>query len=321
MIRIPRWLIGALAMLFMAFHVSLGITSIDMYPNQTTAWIAMILFVLVSVPTILAYPEVPMPIAQALFNLVAAALVPILINSNLATDQLNDYALWYVAAIGFLMGVTAVRQHKLIAWFGFAVMAIELIIWAGPGAIVKSGLTGSLLLVFAGHALSVGIASASRSIQSFNEQTREFEAEKAATTAARAERTKLVAIALAGAVPQLQLIKDKGGKLRDDQRIDARILEASLRDEIRGRGLMTDAIRAAAEAARRRGVEVIILDEGGMDDVSPDRRDGILTTVAAAMHGVVEGRMTLRAPSGESWNVTLAATRSGAPSPDVWLKF
>lgn len=321
MIRIPRWLVGILAMLFAAFHVSLGIASLGIYSNQVYAWVAMVLYAGVTVPTILAYSKVAMPVSQALLNLVAAALVPLLINSNLSTDQIDDYSLWYVAAIGFLMGVTAVRQHKVIAWAGFFIMAIELVTWAGPEAILRSGLTGSLLLVFAGHALSVGIASASRSIQLFTEQTRAIEAEKAATTAARTERAKIVSSALAGAVPLLQLIKDSNGKLNDEQKLEARILEAALRDEIRGRGLMSDSIRAAAQAARRRGVEVIILDEGGMDEVSEDQRDGILTTIAAAMHGVQEGRITLRAPAAEKWKVSLVATRPGVSSPDVWLKF
>jgi hypothetical protein len=169
MIRIPRWLVNILAILFAAFHASLGISSIAIYENQTVAWAAILIYTAAVLPTIFAYPHVPMPIAQGIMNLVAAAIVPLLINDNLQPDQIDDYSVWYVAAIGFLMGVTAVRQHKFLAWTGFGLMVIELVLWAGPEALVRSGLTGAFLLVFAGHALSVGIASASRSIAQFNE--------------------------------------------------------------------------------------------------------------------------------------------------------
>lgn len=321
MIRIPRWLVNVLAILFAAFHVSLGISSISIYENQTQAWIAILIYAAAVLPTIFAYPTAKMPAAQGIINLVASAMVPLLINSNLQPDQIDDYSVWYVAAIGFLMGVTAVRQHKLIAWFGFFLMLLELIVWAGPDAILRSGLTGSFLLVFAGHALSVGISSASKSIAQFNEQTLMLETEKAATTAARIERQALVSKALNGAVPMLELIKNQHGDLSESQKLDSRMLEAALRDEIRGRGLMNNLIRAAALEARRRGVEVIILDEGGLENVAETERDEILSTVADAIKNVGEGRITLRAPAGEKWKVTLAATRPGVASPDVWLKF
>lgn len=321
MIRIPRWLVNVLAVMFAMFHASLGISSISIYENQAQAWVAILIYSAAVLPTIFAYPSAQMPSSQAIINLVAAAMVPLLINSNLQSDQIDDYSVWYVAAIGFLMGVTAVRQHKWIAWVGFFLMLLELVVWAGPEAIVRSGLPGSFLLVFAGHALSVGIASASRSIAQFNEQTLAFETEMAATSVARIERQALVSKALGGAVPMLQLIQQQKGNLTDEQKLDARMLEAALRDEIRGRGLMNEAIRSAAYEARRRGVEVIILDEGGLENVSEAERDGILATVAGAIRNVGEGRITLRAPAGEQWKVTLAATRPGVASPDVWLKF
>lgn len=320
MIRIPRWLVNILAILFAVFHASLGATAIENYHVPTLAWLAIGVYLAAAVPTIFAFAEVRMPVTQAILNLAAAALVPLLVNNNLPTHQIDNYSVWYVAAIGFLMGVTAVRQHKWIAWVGFFLMLLELVVWAGPEAIFRSGLTGSFLLVFAGHALSVGIASASKSIAQFNEQTLMLETEKAATTAARIERQALVSKALNGAVPMLQLIRNQHGDLSESQKLDSRMLEAALRDEIRGRGLMNDLIRTAALEARRRGVEVIILDEGGLDKVADEQREEILATVADAIANVGEGRITLRAPAEDQWKVTLVATRPGVASPDVWLR-
>ena len=109
--------------------------------------------------------------------------------------------------------------------------------------------------------------------------------------------------------------------MSEDEKKEARLLEAALRDEIRGRGLMSDEVRAAARAARERGVEVLILDEGGVDQMSLEERRKIMGNVCEAIKVVDQGRITLRAPVGEAWRVTLVATRPGIAKPDIWLKF
>lgn len=321
MIRVPRWLVAILASMFALFQAWLGLTSFEVYSDESVEIVALSFYLIAILSTILFYRDIKMPLLHALLNLIAAAWVPLLINSVLNSDYVNDYSTWYVSGIGLLMGITAVRQHKTIAWVGFAIMAIEIISWAGPDAIFKSGLPGSFLLVFAGHTISTGISSASKAVIAYTQQLLEIETEQVATSAARTERQLLVEKTLRGALPILTMIRDKNGALTDEQKIDARLLEASLRDEIRGRGLMNTAIRTATESARRRGVEVIILDEGGLDQHPETQRDLILTKAAAAIDSVVEGRVTLRSPAGEAWSVTLAATRPGVASPDLWLKF
>jgi hypothetical protein len=119
----------------------------------------------------------------------------------------------------------------------------------------------------------------------------------------------------------LKTIEAKNGKLTDSEKSEARLLEAALRDEIRGRELINDEVRSAARAARKRGVEVVILDEGGVDQMSPAEKSEILGKVCASINEVEQGRITLRAPVGEAWRVTLVATRPGVAKPDVWLKF
>ena len=83
---------------------------------------------------------------------------------------------------------------------------------------------------------------------------------------------------------------------------------------------MNDRIRAAVSSARNRGIEVMVLDEGGLDSASADEVSALLNQVADAMDSVTEGRITLRSPAGENWRVTLVATRPGVTSPDLWMK-
>ena len=80
-------------------------------------------------------------------------------------------------------------------------------------------------------------------------------------------------------------------------------------------------MRTAIMAARQRGVEVLVLDEGGLDDLSEVERLSVLAKVAASIEIVTEGRLTIRSPKGESWRITVAAIRPGTAAPDLWLKF
>jgi hypothetical protein len=178
-----------------------------------------------------------------------------------------------------------------------------------------------LLLVFAGHTISVGLKSAYRRTMEFTEAARNSQTQAVANAAASEERRARLDLALRGALPMLREIESQRGKLSNSQKLEARLLEASLRDEIRGRGLMSAEIREAAKQARMRGVEVIILDEGGLDNMTDYSRKEILQKVADSFAQVSEGRITLRAPAQEDWKITLVATRPGVAKPDIWLKF
>mgnify|MGYP000650373074 CR=1 FL=1 len=106
----------------------------------------------------------------------------------------------------------------------------------------------------------------------------------------------------------------------DGQRLEARILEASLRDEIRGGDLMAPSTRGAVEAARRRGVQVSMLDEGGLACLAEAQREPLWLKIAEVIAGIESGRVTVRSPIGERWVVTIAAFSEGENRPQVWLR-
>ncbi len=321
MIRIPRWLVAILGVLFGLLHAGLGFTSLNGYKEPGLATIAILLYIVAIIASMVFYrgPDLPMP--QAIFNLAVAALVPLLTNTNLDPKTADMYSTWYVVGIATLMATTAVRQQKFIAWLGTAVMMLQVITWAGLVAGFQTGLIGALMLVFSGHTISVGLRNAYRDTMSFTKLALDTQTEKVVNAAASEERRARLDGALRGALPMLNEIKNNHGKLSEAQKQEARLLEASLRDEIRGRGLMTKDIREAVKAARLRGVEVVILDEGGLDQMTLNRREDILNQVASSISQVKEGRITLRAPAEEAWRVTLVATRPGIAKPDLWLKF
>jgi hypothetical protein len=298
----------------------LGLLSLNSYANESNAILALGIYLVAVFCTTVLYRGNRLPISQALLNLAASFFIPLLVNNELDPSKLNDYSTWYVVGVGTLMAATAVRERFVIAWIGTAGLILQVIVWGGIGSFFVSGIIGATLLVAAGNAVSLGLVKASSQAEEFNAQALKTETERAVASAASRERQSRVAAALAGALPTLGLIQAKKGKLDELTRRQALLLEAALRDEIRGRNLMSQAIKEAAKVLRGRGVEVIILDESGLDKVSISDRDRLLSQAAGAVEKVTEGRVTIRSPQGEDWLVTVAAVRPGVATPDIWLK-
>lgn len=321
MIRIPRWLVGTLGILFALFHAGLGFSTLSESSNQPVALLALVIYLATVLPTVLLYPGVRLPVPQAIINLAAASIIPILVNAYLEPSQMSAYSTWYVMGISSLMTATVIRQQRAIGWAGTVILIIQVILWAGVAEGIQTGLPGALMLVFAGHAISVGLARAYRETMQYNKEALDIELEQTANSVASEVRRSRLEAALGGTAPILKLIVAQHGKLSEHQKIEAKLLEASLRDEIRGRTLMNETIREAVRAARKRGIEVTVLDEGGLDSASDFEKVEILNEVVAAIDTVQEGKVTLRSPAGEPWRVTLVASRTGVATPDLWLKF
>lgn len=321
MIRMPRWLVAVLGVLFAAFHAGLGFSTLEVYQSPVQGAIAVNLYLVAVLVTVIFYRGLKLPTFQAIINLAVAILVPLIINANLQPSQANSYSTWYVIGIATLMAATAIRRQIIVAWIGTALLVLQVFVWAGliPGW--QTGLAGAIMLVFASHAISNGIAKAYRETMQYTQEALEIQTALEVSKAASEERSQRLDRALQGALPMLKTISENNGRLTDEEKLNARLLEASLRDEIRGRGLLTDDIRVQSRAARVRGVEVVILDEGGLDNTTADEKVQMLAKVAAAISQVSEGRITLRAPAGEAWRVTMVATRPGIAKPDIWLKF
>jgi hypothetical protein len=83
---------------------------------------------------------------------------------------------------------------------------------------------------------------------------------------------------------------------------------------------MCDGIRVAAREARRRGVTVNFLDNGGLDDATPEQIDSIHRSIEQAIAATNSGEINIRAPKNDSYLVSVIATRPDAEAPDIWLR-
>ena len=240
-----------------------------------------------------------LPWFQAWANLVAVFAVPLLMQFQLSQDQKGGYATWYVAAMATLLAVTAIRQYKFLAWLGLAVLYVEVLVWGGIGFLVNSGLIGALLFVVAATGLSIGLESTAQATELFTEEAKE---------------------ALRGALPTLRNIVSRGGQMLKNEKIEALLLEAQLRDAISGGDVIDALVRDAALEARRRGIEVTIRDEGGLEGCDLLELETIRFEVVSVLNRTTSGRVVVRAPKGEKWRLSIVVAQSGSESPDEFLK-
>lgn len=312
MITVPRWLLLVLAALFSSYHVVLGITSLDVPDSPWPTVAALVLYAIATVLSLWPARRARMPDWLAALNLAVAIVLPLLVSSQLDPADENGYATWYVAAVGTLMTITAARRQLLAAWIGVIALAIHTVVWAGPLALGTLGVVGSIVWVGIAHMLSSALAGAARSTRRYVQAEREAAAWQAAQDAHLFEGRMRLAQTQRIATPMLRRIADADHELSDAERRECRTLEAAIRDEIRGRMLLTDAVRRSVKEARDRGATVTLLDEGGIDDLDEDARDRVLSRLADAISSSRADRVIARTAGVNSpVAVTVVGLRGG----------
>lgn len=314
-IGVPRALIVSMAGIFAAYHIVLGLYTIDIPANPLPVLAAMVIYA--STVTISMLPGRPerMSTWMAVVNVIACLAITVLVASQLDPARPGglSYSTWYVAAVGTLMTITSTRRRHLFAWIGIAVLVVHTIVWGGPGLLLGIGVVGSISWVAVSHILSRALAKASRDAASFARAEREATDWQAAQEAHLYERQARLGQTGAMAVPMLQIIERSGGELTDEQRQECLHLEGAIRDEIRGRRLLDDEVRREVMAARRRGVAVTLFDEGGLDELDDASLDRVLGTLAEAIRTTSATRVIARtAPVDSETAVTVVGL---TPSP------
>jgi hypothetical protein len=312
-IGIPRYLIVGIAGLFSAYHLVLASYSLvkGIPFSDGPIFIAMVLYGAASVMSLLPWGPSRMPIWMASINLAVVIALPLLVTSQLDPAKSNGYGTWYVAAVGTLMTITSTRRRHTFAWIGSAFLVVQTVLWAGPGALGGIGVIGSVVWVGISHVISYGMAKAVRDAQRFALAEREATDWQAAQEAHVFERQFRLGQTSAMALDMLKTIEESNGELTDAQQQECLHLEGAIRDEIRGRKLLNDAVREQVMAARRRGATVTLLDEGGLDDLSDEDIERVLNRLAEALKGTDADKVIARTvPEGSDVAITVVGLRT-----------
>ncbi len=319
MISIKRW-VAALIPLVYAFYLPVQSLLIPGITSRLFEVIALAIYLAAVIPTLLAYRGLVVPVWQAAANLLAAVAIPALV--ILQRDEIgnNDIGGWMVMGTAVILTATAVRQQRLFAVLGLVVLIAEVVYVYGPLALVTAGLVGAMVFVLAGLGVSRGIQSANAESDKYREREAQDLASIASLEATKLERTSRLQQVLGSSVPFLSLIAESKTPLSAEMKQSARLLELALRDEIRGRGLLTSAMRSEISRLRNLGVEVALLDEGGTEGLAKEELDALLGQVIEALQAINSGRVTVRSPRGEAFKVTVVATLPGVAQPLLSLR-
>ncbi|MFM6977891.1 MAG: hypothetical protein ACKOWR_04180 [Micrococcales bacterium] len=319
MISVRRLFLGGLTLLFGAFNVSLALFRLDRYNDS---WITVAMgfgyFATLAICTV-AFRKFQLPAWVAWFVALVAVLIPKVSHLTLRGENLETYDTWYVTAVGLLLGALAVRGRSLYAIVAGVIFSAEVIYFGGLEYLPKSGLSGAVILIVACIAISRGLDTSAKEIASAQtsaaQELSALETEKSMAVA----HDYAINIAMKSTLPTLKKIAT-GKYFSKEQRASYADTEVSLRDDISGGLLVNRKVKRAVAAARSRGVDVALLDEGGLDSLAAHELEDLLDLVVAALGDVNTGRVTVRTQPKENWLVRFTASRPRVVTPDLDLK-
>ncbi|ROQ16220.1 hypothetical protein EDF54_1101 [Rathayibacter sp. PhB93] len=302
MIAYPRPLLSALGGGFSLYHVVLAFFSYRLAPATPADLLAVGLYVVATVIALLPSSSTRMNAVTAWAMAGVAVALPLLVSPSLDPGASNGYSTWYIAAVGTLMTIVCACRRPLAAWTGMAFLIVHTTVWAGPVALATLGVVGGIAWVGIAQLLIIELGRAGSEARVLEAAERAAASWRAAEEAHLSEREVRLEQTRAIASEMLLRIATSPVGLTDEERRECALLEASVRDEIRGRRLLDDDVRRLVLDARRRGVTVSVLDDGGLDRTTEEESRRVLRELALALGGIGEGvdRVVVRTASADS---------------------
>jgi hypothetical protein len=259
----------------------------------------------------------PLPVWLVVLALVTAVIVPNATWYGAGREAvLEAYATWGLGGISALLAILVVRRRIWVAWFGVVIIMITGSFWIGVLNALSLGAVGAVVWVGIAQFVPGLMARAARDTAELTELQRSSSEWLASQAGRRRERRITVQRAIALAGPVLTRVIETGGSLTDEEREQARLAEGRLRDELRGRRLLNDDVRVQLEAVRRRGSEVTMLDEGGLDGVEEEALAAIRGELASALAEAHSERLFIRTSRHERIAVTVVGRSRSEEDPD-----
>lgn len=313
-----RGVATALGIAFCVYYVTRGLWWVELPAAPPLLLSALAIYLGVMLTVILADDdeEGRLPSIVAVFALVGSAAVPTLVSLGLSFEARQaPFATWYIGAIGILGLACIVRGRPLFGWLTLAVLTASAMGWMGAGNALRLGLVGSIVWLVIAQVLMIMWSRAVRDTERLADIQQRVSVWHATGQVRQRERRKRVQFALSIAGPVLGATISRGGALDDDERMQAYLAEGALRDELRGGSLLSDAVRARILDIRQAGGTVTLIDEGGLEGLSPQRCAQLHEELAAALEEVGPLRVIIRAARHEDTAVTVVG-RSGEHTDD-----
>lgn len=253
----------------------------------------------------------PMPLGPAILVAMAGPLANAVLFAKFTTD-ITYLQAWALSASGALSFFLCVRGRTVISWISLlgslgVCTAWGHLIGLGAGFAVEFSIS-NLGPQFMATFFAAVIRPVAKNVFALRRASTAAAAAKAANDALLDERDRQLEHLGAKARPLLDRLVDPTPLSVDERRACA-LVEAQLRDALRAPVLDRTEIGNAAWAARSRGVEVVLLDDRGLDDASSFVLDRLSEAVVPILAGATAGAVTVRVlPPGRAVAVTVLRT-------------
>jgi len=220
------------------------------------------------------WPDALLPRWVARLTVVVIGAVNFLVLPQIVTTGWPGYASWCTGAGNDLSCGLLMRGRPVYAWAGSAATTLATAYWVistgRPLFMIFTYMLGHYFTLASWHGVAHLSTRATTQIAATQRETARLQAQQRAHEEADRIMTSRMASVRQRVTPLLTQIAD--GKAPTPKLCSqAYLLEAELRDEIRAPFFTGTSIVTSAQAARRRGTEVILLDDSGDNTTIDDR--------------------------------------------------
>lgn len=220
------------------------------------------------------WPDALLPRWVAQLTVVVIAAVNFLVLPQIITTGWPGYASWCTGAGSDLSRGLLMRGRPVYAWAGSAATTLATAYWVistgRPLFMIFTYMLGHYFTLVSWHGVAHLSTRATTQIAATQRETARLQAQQRAHEEADRVMTSRMASVRQRVTPLLTQIAN-GKAPTPKLRSQAYLLEAELRDEIRAPFFTGTSIVTSAQAARRRGTEVILLDDSGDNTTIDDR--------------------------------------------------
>jgi hypothetical protein len=231
------------------------------------------------------------------------------------------YPQWFIGSMTVSFFYVSLRGRMILAWVGFTLASAVIMVWS---LTTDFGFASGLLsfsrhlpIMIVGTLFAAGLRRSGDDIRRLAaESTARAAAEAALVATAREREDRLVALG-EFATSLLERLAT-GEAPTPAHRQEYALAEAELRDSVRAPSLALPDVTAAARSARRRGVEVVLLDDSEPSSLGASALARASSRIAALLNATKDGRLTARLlPPGRDVIATIVVDGTRNLSEDV----
>ncbi|MBF6174944.1 sensor histidine kinase [Nocardia blacklockiae] len=276
----------------LATIASISVSNLRAFPDHRGAILVAYTVIGAAAVVTLAVDTEPFPRLLAAAVAAAGPLSTGIAYHHVDAARVHEFV-WTVYATSVVLCFLAVRGRSGFAVAGIVATTLVAMFDIGLGTQGISMSMTPLIIVVTGILIAAIARSTLGALRRLADESASGAAARATLRAQGEERARQLERLDDRARPMLERIA-AGDGLTDTERYESRLLEAELRDGLRAPALTTAALAAATRGARSRGVEVLLLDDGGLADAPDTAVAAVLTEVAQQLDKANAGAVTVR---------------------------